>query len=205
MLHIFQAPGELLCLTSPVQALANQIGDASQVGDQATPFSFIKCAAQLSQHDGEQIQVHKRSRVGLGGCHPDLRAGVHADVAIRGAHGLGADHVHDAPYPSSALTRLFNGRKGIRGFARLTDGYHHRLIVHQRFSVAELGCDVHLNWQPRQSFDQDLSNHSSVRSCSTGCDNHLVDVLRCLLVEIEVPESHGASFEIRATPDGIGE
>ena len=161
-------------------------------------------SAQPPQLHRQQEERGQLGGEGLGGGHPDLRAGVGVERALALARNGRTQHVADGEGPGAPLLRLLHRRQRVGGLARLGDGEHERLLPDHRIPVAELAGQLHVHRQPSELLDHEPAGEPGVPARAAGHHHQPVDLLHPGRVEVHAVEDHVPFLERDPPADGVG-
>ena len=121
------------------------VRDARQLLHQSFCRGRGELAADLREIERREHQRGELSGESFGGGHPDFRAGVGVDGAIRLAGKHGADHVADGENFRTLLPRLALRRQRVGRLAGLADGDDERILVEDWIAITEFAAVIHLH------------------------------------------------------------
>ncbi len=159
----------------------HQIGHRFQLAVLPLDLVGIFGAARLGQRQAQQIVGGHLGQEGLGGGHPDLRAGAGVEHRVAFARDLRAVGVADRQHLGLLLLGVADGLEGVRGFTGLRDGHHQGAAVQHRVAVAELAGELHLHRKAGPMLDRVLGEQTRVIGGAAGDHEDLVDLPQLLV------------------------
>ena len=175
-------------LVHDLDRLLDLRGDVLELRDQLGPALLRHRPAQLGEAQAEQVHHGDLADEGLGRGDPDFQARAGEQDGVGVARGLAAHHVRYGQHLRPPFAGQAHGGQSVCRLAGLRDADDQVVLAQDRFAVAVLGGNVHLDRDARPLLDRVAAHEARVVARPAGDDDDAVDVPQILVVELDIGE-----------------